>query len=1663
MALYTDLFAGGSGADLLSHIADTGQTWGGSLGFFELDGSGQVWFNGGTTVTFQPFNWTPASADYDVTVTFNQLTNTTGQIGVYGRGVDQLNCYFLQTSGGGTVVLRRYIAGVSTAIPGATGTLTTPAGPITLRFRGTTISVLNNGSTAISGTDSTFTAAGTAGLYGWTTTGAAIGMHAGAFTVSDVSGTTLTCPAPTLLLNEGTTVQLHAPISGGTSPISYQWQQAPDVSGSAGTYVNSGSPITPSTNATFSGLATNTKFWWRYIATDSSGTPQVVTSSGFSLTTFAQLPAFQATFTNWANGTPLVGGLYATETADIFSVQLSGTSGANGLVTSNGLTGVKTGNQFVATTRTLGMNAPLDAYFAVLSGTTTSAVISVGTRFNPSDGSGILATFTFSGGANTAKLGIEGTGGSFTQPGTAGSQTIAPTVTTGTYRVRFHPEGCVVKAFLQRMSDSNWWNGSSWQSSQVVLMSFALQDSTYLRTGSPYFTISAASTNIALVELISTQTNPAVGVLEVDANWVKLVLRSDQGGTGAVTRDLQQGLSGVYTSIPCPAAAKFDQYWYVPALVASTAYSWKLVSTDSTGIVTTSAVVSATTLATPTNPTVTAPHTPGSPITQWVSNSLQADTQGNPLQLHASGWLNGNGWDEATGLYWAVGQSFATGQLDKLILYSSPDMMNWENRGVVLSAAVNGYSSSLVPRLPKLYRHPTSGSYFIICNLVSPLAPNTATLAIFSNTSLQGSYATNVYNAQPSSVHVFDIAPLLDDDQSMNVVIEVVATGATIATLSGDWSTVSTTSVVLPLFNSAPSNRAIDCWFRRGNLYYMLCPTETNWTTGSGITGAYVATQAFVSGSKYGPYCQVPGPFTSSDSTYTVATSLHTQPTNFFLNRANEWVYVGDDYNIGSAFSASSGNTVIPATFDSGGTPTIPYALNYTPAATPPSRMTISGPATLFVGTPGTYTATLDYPAPTGGVSIVPSVSGFAATFGTNPVVIAAGATSGTFAVTSSTTASGTVGGSSAGLLVFAESVTSTATAATGFTISGPSVASVGNATTSYTVTPAGGVLAAAKTVVVKDDLNITVATLNFAMGASAGQTFTFTPTTGQVGPRTLTPTASPALGTPPTCSTTVYLLTLSPSTRAVFDGVAASLTAVLTGGSGSINANSTTGGTLSTANPTTGVVFTVTPPGSGSGSLTITVSGPGGSSATATVTYSPSAASAFTLSMPATGAANVTSGTCTVTPNGPLSASEVVVVKDDLNNIATTLSFAAAATAGQTFTFRPAVGQAGSRTFTATATPTLGSAPTAAMTIYSLSLTPATSSVANNVAVSLTATLVGGSGSLTAATGTGTLSTTTPTSGTPFTLTTPTSGAGSITVTVSGPGGSVVTATINYAASAGGSVTPAQQAAQGPCYVVTDGVTTPATADNWYPAGLYQRMPYYQSISLGLFLWSNDLLDPTGRIWTISTALGVPGSASFATAPNSDLDGLYVAAGTATGTPTVYVIGNNVLSGFQPALYGIMASVTANGFKLDPRDKRIGAQLANWTVVIDSATTGAGQVVPISSSDPSGNCTIAGWQTVQPTGLVKYHLQEPVGDNAGYLLGPTGLDSVPGFDSYTFTQTVQLLGAAILGERTGMPVLNPPGLAGTLTMKGKASGKLYGTISWDTNGNQTTSLILPS
>jgi hypothetical protein len=188
--------------------------------------------------------------------------------------------------------------------------------------------------------------------------------------------------------------------------------------------------------------------------------------------------------------------------------------------------------------------------------------------------------------------------------------------------------------------------------------------------------------------------------------------------------------------------------------------------------------------------------------------------------------------------------------------------------------------------------------------------------------------------------------------------------------------------------------------------------------------------------------------------------------------------------------------------------------ISYTTAALP-TAFTVTGPATLTVGGgPGTYTFTLNHPAPSGGVSIVPSVTVFSANLSTNPIVIAAGVTTGTTAVTPTSAGTGVVTGTASGLTATPQSVTvSGSTTATGFSLTGPGSGYINVVSTNFTFTPTGGTYSGTITPTMTGLTGSWLPSSLTWAGTAVSQTTQFTPNAVATG--SANGTASPALTAP--------------------------------------------------------------------------------------------------------------------------------------------------------------------------------------------------------------------------------------------------------------------------------------------------------------------------------------------------------------------------------------------------------------------------------------------------------------------------------------------------------------------------------------------------------------------
>lgn len=84
------------------------------------------------------------------------------------------------------------------------------------------------------------------------------------------TGASLSAGTLSATIASATSINLSTTVAtGGTAPYNYQFQRAPDVAGSPGSFANTG-PNSSATTYTDTGLTTRTKYWYRCVVTDNA-------------------------------------------------------------------------------------------------------------------------------------------------------------------------------------------------------------------------------------------------------------------------------------------------------------------------------------------------------------------------------------------------------------------------------------------------------------------------------------------------------------------------------------------------------------------------------------------------------------------------------------------------------------------------------------------------------------------------------------------------------------------------------------------------------------------------------------------------------------------------------------------------------------------------------------------------------------------------------------------------------------------------------------------------------------------------------------------------------------------------------------------------------------------------------------------------------------------------------------------------------------------------------------------------------------------------------------------------------------------------------------------------------------------------------------------------
>jgi lysophospholipase L1-like esterase len=279
----TDTFTGTAGTLLENHTSDSGNTWAkqtGQTGGVVITNSNRARLDTGSLGIYLS-NWTPSSADYDVSTDVYVASNAqTAGIGGRAGSASFTGYYAILAASSGKILL--YRGGNGTALGSYTPTIVVGTTyQLKLEMRGNSIKVYWNGSSIINvtvtGTD-IISATGAAAMYfqyGETDT---VGFHLDNFLAQN----------PSILLSAGilsetshtssSTTVSWTNASGGTAPIATQLQRSPS---GTGTWSNvSGATTSPVTDT---GLSSSTAYDYRVVYTDS--VPTTVYSNTITITT----------------------------------------------------------------------------------------------------------------------------------------------------------------------------------------------------------------------------------------------------------------------------------------------------------------------------------------------------------------------------------------------------------------------------------------------------------------------------------------------------------------------------------------------------------------------------------------------------------------------------------------------------------------------------------------------------------------------------------------------------------------------------------------------------------------------------------------------------------------------------------------------------------------------------------------------------------------------------------------------------------------------------------------------------------------------------------------------------------------------------------------------------------------------------------------------------------------------------------------------------------------------------------------------------------------------------------------------------------------------------------------------------------------------------------
>ncbi len=261
------------------------------------------------------------------------------------------------------------------------------------------------------------------------------------------------------------------------------------------------------------------------------------------------------------------------------------------------------------------------------------------------------------------------------------------------------------------------------------------------------------------------------------------------------------------------------------------------------------------------------------------------DTSGRFIEGHdgSISFLNGK-------YYW-YGENLNNSNIETELIgvqaYSSPDLLNWKNEGLVFSTA-----QAYKIRRPHVIYNATSSLYVMWARNAT-----SGRIVIATSSSPTGIFtaSTTTYNT-PSGYGNNDIDLFQDNDGSAYLTfVSNDGTKVVVYKLASDYMSVTGSADIPP---STPANRDAPSMFRRGNVYFLVTSGQNGWLS---TTVQYATTT-----NPLGTWSALSNPFQVSGSAdYTTGYNSIVSNVIHLNGRSDGYIYTGEQYNATTSTTGS--------------------------------------------------------------------------------------------------------------------------------------------------------------------------------------------------------------------------------------------------------------------------------------------------------------------------------------------------------------------------------------------------------------------------------------------------------------------------------------------------------------------------------------------------------------------------------------------------------------------------------------------------------------------------------------------------------------------------------------------------------------------------------------